>query len=103
MIESFAHVGKDGRFYTIHSIHPEPSYEVMQSTGLLDKNGVEIYEGDVLGNGKPNIAIEVGWKYGSFTAGNLLRLGEMIGDPNIEVIGNIYANPELLTPLKESL
>ena len=65
--------------------------EIMQWTGLTDKNGVEIYEGDVCTNGNYDAVIE--FKDGAFIAN--IRNESVCGDYDIsmvvlEVIGNIY-------------
>lgn len=81
-----------------------PMY-VMQYTGLKDKNGKEIYEGDILsdntlprvvawgsrsnttyGHGDSTTELNIGFKFSSW--------GSRVG--SIEVIGNIYENPELI-------
>jgi uncharacterized phage protein (TIGR01671 family) len=74
------------------SVHPKT---VGEYTGLKDKNGKEIYEGDILLNNYhdvPKIDV-VEFKPPIFTYRNSFRwsLNED------EVIGNIYENPELIT------
>lgn len=76
------------------------NYEFMQFTGLLDKNGREIYEGDVLGVNDPgdrSRAVVV-FHEGAFKPQLCVQWATPIFDndwDDWEVIGNIYENPEL--------
>jgi uncharacterized phage protein (TIGR01671 family) len=75
------------------------AFHVMQYTGLKDKNGVEIYEGDLIGNGESeeNGTIYYCEKEAGFfinSNGFDFCLTEM--DSSDSVIGNIHENPELL-------
>lgn len=78
--------------------HPQ-IYEVMQSTGIKDKNNVEIYEGDIYNMGDKNIRYIVLWNDTGLTGkqvGSISYAGISFWQDTIEVIGNIYQNPELL-------
>lgn len=78
--------------------------ELMQYTGLKDKNGKEIYEGDIVNYSHPRtneIIRTVTFKHGAFGIEGIYEKTHIIFgnilDNHIEVIGNIYENPELLT------
>lgn len=80
-------------------------FEIMQYTGLHDKNGREIYEGDVLQcadriyrNGeseKVNFEVKYAELSASFLAGPY-KLWELMHIRKCEVIGNAFENAELL-------
>ena len=87
---------------------PASDFILMQSTGLLDKNGKEIYEGDIVKYeaGCNTVTEEVvydknfaGFGVKDADAVIIFTFGELaedIGLHSLEVIGNIYENPELL-------
>ena len=70
----------------------------MQFTGLKDKNGKEIFEGDyvyVRWNGFGIVRFEYGRFYVKGKDGKTTELSTHWGE-DCEIIGNIYENPELL-------
>ena len=74
-------------------------YELMQFTGLKDKNGKEIYEGDIFK--KSNYFYQVVFEDGMFGVWTKNYGWKVLTKFKfIEVIGNIYENPELLNKQK---
>ena len=73
---------------------PNGSFELLQFTGLHDKNGVEIYEGDVLREQDAVVDIfMVEWHVNDIDCGWNISPSDTWYS---EVIGNIHDNPELL-------
>lgn len=80
--------------------------ELILSTGLKDKNGKEIFEGDVVYDGFRKIIVNYGKQtkeeeFGVISEYVGFNLTLACGYPeavpiNYEIIGNIYENPEVL-------
>jgi len=70
--------------------------EITQFTGLKDKNGKEIYEGDIVDLGMIT-PMEVKWLHHGFLAVNGQQESYSTNWDKSEVIGNIYENPKLIS------
>lgn len=103
-------IWRDGKITQLHEMHSYSKYSncfqksetygvLMQYTGLKDKKGKEVYEGDIYHMGDPKILYKVIYKSDGFIGnqiGNKSLAGLTHWQDKIEVIGNIFSNPELI-------
>ena len=106
----------DGKGFLTHPPIPaggKPFLSLMQYTGLKDKNGKEIYEGDLVWHGRLELEHPLQVSIGGYwpTEGDcgwgvhihnedetfVEGVSAFNQDNNLEIIGNIYKNQELLT------
>ena len=94
--EKYSNVIFSGMIQVAISKKEMANTSIMQYTGLKDKNGKEIYEGDILEDVRGNYhkvifengSFKVVWPHINYTLGSVKS--------KLEIIGNIHENPELL-------
>jgi hypothetical protein len=82
-----------------------PPLHLMVSTGLIDMGGEEIYEGDILGDENGTTGAEWAPGMGAWgvkdSDGCMMLLADC--DDTMQIVGNIYQNPELLEQKAETV
>lgn len=101
------------------TLRQEQDYILMKSTGIKDKNGTEIFEGDIIDTtdyegglssvGNPLVKVEHD-KYGFVVTGDFpdspitlkeFEAGRKFAGVEVIIAGNIYENPELVEVIND--
>jgi uncharacterized phage protein (TIGR01671 family) len=105
-VDSLGEIGLNDAVMNDYITVSPDEIELMQSTGLKDKNGKEIFEGDILKSNK--YITSVFYERGAYcvkfcrTTNTTVTMNviSFIEKYKTKVIGNIYENPELLEDSK---
>lgn len=101
MTTPYAYLNESNGFNQAHISKPTA---VMQYTGVNDCNGVEIYEGDIVKHHDASIS-HIVFNHGCFMSRHKCKYHHGGFDEDVlhcwvplgvEVIGNIYENPEMM-------
>lgn len=103
-VDSIGEIGLNDSVMNDYITVSPDEIELMQSTGLKDKNGKEIFEGDIVDYKGRKAVIKWHGSYASFIYRFVDELKErnsewhplFLAYYHVEVIGNKFENPELL-------
>ncbi len=96
-LADLAYEGFPNQYKNEHEDVLDEECDVLQYTGLKDKNGKEIYEGDIIRSYEKVTTIIWLESEGGFYARTLTgECFKYYHNSIIEIIGNIYENPNLL-------
>ena len=108
-VDSLGEIGLNDAVMNDYITVSPDEIKLMQSTGLKDKNGKEIFEGDIITNGPDVMCMKRHNTLGFYVeqkgevqlVADGMDLEEFEEDAkeiadSIEILGNIYENPELL-------
>ena len=103
-VDSLGEIGLNDAVMNDYITVSPDEIELMQSTGLKDKNGKEIFEGDIVDYKGRKAVIKWHGSYASFIYRFVDELQERVSEwpplflsyYHFEIIGNIYENKELL-------
>lgn len=84
----------EGFISTPKETSPQEDFKVMQYTGLKDKNGKEVYEGDIVEYS--NWIDETGSQFSNILIEDITKIPD-IDFEYCKIIGNRFENPELLS------
>jgi len=93
----YKHIERTGGAVWFYFSNEDQEMIMMQFTGIIDKNGKEIYEGDIIQYTQHYFNTEMINTKIKVVKWNMDRwniFSTNAGETDIEVIGNIYENPE---------
>jgi len=102
LVDMWMYVSPDGvAFNELQHCIDSEHFEVVQYTGLKDKNGKEIFEGDIVGTGmrmgSDDYEVRFGWQGWEIHSENDMATFNLCQESSIiEIIGNVYENSDLL-------
>jgi uncharacterized phage protein (TIGR01671 family) len=83
--------------YRFNKYENDENFVIMQYTGLKDKNGKEIYEGDIITDDNGEMVYdEVIFCKGTFCIKKGKNQYHIFNEKNVKVLGNIYENNNLI-------